>query len=251
MKTTISLDVNRLDPTQWGLIIALLSMDVIEPFFEDMGLILRKKRNHVIVLRDLILVSRKQYEADQGVVPPIADNVLATLRSTFGESDAQTFFVWATNIFYQVHADNPQWSAWDILMSEWIYNDSFIPQVLSEEKAQILVDRYEKIMDIADVESNIVVIKKKPLSMWDMEMYAIHGFSNDDELNDPFADVVSTVEMNRFRQFWRILCDTLTSEDKRLLHEKGQNAVDKLEIWMPGPLVDPEALWRQDANHST
>lgn len=251
MKTTTTLDVNRLDPAQWGLILALLSMDVIVPFYEEMGLILKNKRNFVPVLRDLILTNRKQYEADQGVVPPIAEKVLAALQSTFGESDAQTFFRWATNIFFQVHADNPQWSAWEILMSEWVYNHSVVLSRLSENRAENPVDRYGEINDIADVESKIAVVRQKPLSVWDMEMYAIHGFSNDDELNDPFADVVSTIEMNRFRRFWRMLCDTLTSEDKRLLHEQGQKTADELEIWMPGPLVDPDALWRQDAQYST
>jgi len=135
-------------------------------------------------------------------------------------------------------------------MSEWVCNHSVVFNRISESGATNLLDRYEEMIDIADVESKIAIARKMPLSMWDMEMYAIHGFSNDDELNDPFADVVSTVEMNRFRRFWRMLCDILTSEDKRLLHDQGQKTVDEIEIWMPGPLLDPDALWRHDAHYS-
>jgi len=87
-------------------------------------------------------------------------------------------------------------------------------------------------MDVSELEQRIEEIKTQRLSDWDLEMYSIHQFNNDD-LGDPFSIVLTTIEMNRFQLFWEQLLPQLTVAEKTTLWERAQVLQKETGIWLP------------------
>src|ERR1051326_6600063 len=116
------MDTSVLNPTRWGMIFTLLSIDIIAPLYEAMGLNLRDKDGFRQLLRHLILENRRNYEQNPEVIPPLADRVLAEMEAKFGKEESEHFYKWATTVYNEVHADQPQWSAWELLFFRAAYN---------------------------------------------------------------------------------------------------------------------------------
>jgi hypothetical protein len=241
------MDTSVLKPTQWGLIFALLSMEVIIPLYEDMGLELSDKKRFVDMLRRLILENRKVYEANPGVVPPLAAHVLEEMEKILGKDQTWFFYRWVTSVFIEIHSDLPQWSAWQILFDTCAYNDRMRDRLgLPPEKRDAILAQYRKALNVSDVEQKMAELKALPLSDWDLEMYSIHQFHND-ELSSPFDSVLRVVEMNRFQLFWEELLPQLSAGEKIRMQKESQRLLKEMEIWMPEneELRYPDNLRRQ------
>jgi hypothetical protein len=238
------MNISVLSPIQWGMIFILLSMDVITPFWEAMGLRLRDSKYFQNLLRSLIIENRKIYEQDPETIPPLAARVFEQLESLMGKSESESLYKWATNIYNEVHADQPQWSAWEIIFFRAAYNAQIKKQLgLPEEEIDSILSKYKKDLDTADVEQKIESLKTKPLSDWDLEMYSIHQFHNDD-LNNPFDLVLRFIRMNRFQNFWEGLLQNLSEDEKVILHQNGQEIIKEMGVWLPEneELVLPDNL---------
>lgn len=226
------MDTSALKPTRWGMIFILLSMDVIRPLYEAMGLRLRDKDRFREMLRQLILENRKIYEQNPEVAPPLADRVLEQIEVRFGESEAEHFYRWATTVYNEVHADLPQWSAWEMLLFQAAYNPEIRDRLgLPSDKRDSILSQYRDALDIDDVEQEVENLKAKLLSDWDLEMYSIHQFNNDD-LSDPFSIVLRTVRINRFQLFWESIIPQLPAEQSVQLWKRAQGLLKSLRVWM-------------------
>jgi hypothetical protein len=236
-----------LKATRWGMIFTLLSMDVMTPFYEPMGLAMPDKQRFLKMLRRLILENRTIYQQNPEVIPPLADHVLEEMQSILGVDETEHFFKWATTVYTEVPADHPQWSAWQIIFFRAAYNDKIQERLgVPAGKRDNILAQYFEVMDLTEVEQKIEKIKTQPLSDWDLEMYSIHQFSNDD-LSDPFAIVLSTVEMNRFQLFWEQLLSQLSVDEKTHLWKQAQRILKETGIWLPEGegLSFPDELRRQ------
>ncbi|NJO18625.1 MAG: hypothetical protein HC877_23730 [Thioploca sp.] len=226
-----------LTPKQWGLIFTLLSMDIIFPLYEAMGLEFKDKKNFLQQLRYLIIENRKVYETNPNAIPPLAEQVIKMLTTSFSQFQAKHFYHWATTVFTSVHIDQPQWSAWETLFHAWCYNATQQSKLkLSLEKREIIFSAYRKTVNIKDIERQVIQLKAQRLSDWDLEIYAIHQFNHDDELSDPFSSILYTIEINRFQLFLKAIFPQLHSSEKEILWERGQQLLVEREIWMPEPL---------------
>ncbi|OQW92193.1 MAG: hypothetical protein BWK78_02410 [Thiotrichaceae bacterium IS1] len=239
------MDISILNPTQWGLIFTLTSMDTMTPLYEAMGLQLKEKPKFLELLRYRIIENRKFYEANPKVIPPFANRMMQTLESHLGKMEARNFYNWATGVFIQVHADQPQWSAWEMLFHAWSYNIQRQSMLeLPIEKRDRLFSEYRRCLDLQQVMQQIAELKSRPLSLWDMEMYSIHQFNNEDEISDPFNTITHTIEINHFQLLWEQWLPQLSSTEKVSLWQEGQRLVVEREVWMPEPLKHPDSLRR-------
>lgn len=227
------MDTSALKPTRWGMIFILLSMDVISPLYEAMGLRLRDKDSFREMLRRLIRENRKIYEQNPEVVPPLADRVLEQIKDGFGESEAEHFYKWATTVYNEVHADQPQWSAWEMLFFQAAYNPEMADRLgLPSDNRDSILSQYRDALDMDDVEQEVESLKSKLLSDWDLEMYSIHQFNNND-LSDPFSIVLRTVRMNRFQLFWEKIIPQLSTDENVQVWKGAQSLLKSLGVWMP------------------
>jgi len=227
------MNTSVLSPIQWGMIFILLSMNVMTPLWEFMGLQLRDSKNFRSLLRRLIIENRKIYEQNPDQIPPLADRVFEQVEAAMGRSEAESIYKWATGIYNEVHADQPQWSGWEIIFFRAANNSAIREQLeLPTEKLEILLSKYKESTDASDVEEKIKELKTQSLSDWDLEMYSIHQLNNDD-LSDPFQTILLCVRMNRFQLFWEEILSELSLEEKTSLHQNGQEILKEMEVWMP------------------
>lgn len=238
------MNTNVLKPAQWSSIFTLLSLDNMAALYGAMGLSLSPEKFQP-VLRKIILEYRRTYEKQPQRMPPLADRVLDGTASSVGGQLANHLYLWSTTVFLETHADQPQWSAWEILIGY-----SPLLQRLNNRGAltlarfQSIKEMFDTSMDISEAEELVAESKKRPFSAWDLEMYAMHNYSPDD-LSDPFSLALRIVEMNNFQVFWENYVTGAPGSEKEALWDEGQVVVKERGIWMPGPLERPDRLRRR------
>lgn len=241
------MDTSVMKPARWGMIFTLLSIDIVTPFYEAMGLTLRGAESFRQMIRQLILENRRIYEQNPEVIPPFADCVFEEMEARFGKAEAEHLYKWATAIYNEVHADQPQWSAWEILFFRAAHNAEARDRLgLPPDKRDPIFDHYRETVPLDDVEQEVENQKARLLSDWDLEMYSIHQFSHDD-MSDPLDIVLRTVGMNRFQRFWKWLISQLSPGEKIHLWRQAQKLINEMGIWMPAneQLRYPDNVGRQ------
>lgn len=91
-------------------------------------------------------------------------------------------------------------------------------------------------MKLDILEEKITGLKDKLLSDWDLEMYSIHRFNNDDEVYDPFNTVIQTAEINDFQLFWESILPLLSADEKTELRAYAKEILS--ELLAPDPLTE-------------
>lgn len=240
------MNTHALTPSQWGAIFTLLSMDRTDPVIPYMGIPLEDRAGFRKRLRELIQDNRREYLADPTRVPDLAAKVLSSLARHDGPEAAERFHTWATTVFAETHADQPQWAGWSALFrASPLLRRAERTGVLPADTCQRLTDRLSAHPDEGRLAEAIADAKAMPMSDWDLEMYAIHGFADQDELSDPFTMVRFIAELHGFQEFWEWMRPRLSPEQKEALRALGQKIVDEREIWLPGPLSHPDELTRK------
>ncbi len=249
------MDTSALEPRKWGKMFSLLSMDIIIPMYEPMGLESLYKEQFKKLLRSIIRTNRKAYEENPQNIPPVADSFLKALRNTFSPKIAQDFYKWATTVFTVVPADQPGWSSWAIIFFYWRNEGQWqnaVKKKISGKKVDQITSSYIDYQEIDNTEEKIKEIKTRRLSDWDLEMFSIHKYfyneSELDENNDPFLTVENTIEINKFQLFWQdVLLPGLSAEEKRILRKEGEKLLSAIEAYSPGEssLIHPDQLGRQ------
>jgi hypothetical protein len=241
------MDSSVIEPSRWNLIFELLSLDGIVPLYEEMGLEIPDKQRFVQMFRRMIAEARQIYGSDRTPDIRFAERVLKEIESLFGEATADHFYMWATTVFYWVHSYQPQWSAWDFILPR---HPAQLHESLPPEKYGA-INQFRQGHNIEDLDRQIKVLKGRPLSEWDAEMYSFRSYSNvedprfEDDLIDPYSPILSTIEMNRFQLAWPKLWSNFTENEKRTLWNYGQKFLRDEEIDMPEPLRYPDSLQRE------
>ena len=243
------MDTSTRPPYHWGTIFVLLSLDRADPVIPFLGVSIPDRARFRSTLRSLILDNRREYLADTRHIPDLAAKVLAFLERDFGPEHAAHFFNWATTVFGIAHSDQPQWSEWSMLFRTSFGATRLLERaerrgVLSGDQIQELADCLARHPDERRLADAIAEAKAPPMSDWDLEMYAIHGYADGDLVHDLFDTVEFVAELNGFQEFWEWMRARLTAEQKDGLRALGQEMVDERKSWLPGPLAHPDQLVR-------
>ncbi len=249
------MDSSVLEPRRWGEMFTLLSMDIVIPMYERMGLELTDRELFKQLLRGEILANRKEYEANPQRIPPIADKYIKKLVNSFDIKTTHYFYKWATTVFTAVPADQPDWSSWRIIFFYWQNKGKWqdvVRKRMPGKKIDLIIPSYIDYQDEKNTEMEIEEIKKKQLSDWDLEMFSIHKyFYNETDLddnNDPFLTIQNTIEINRLQLFWEdILLPNLSIGEKNILREEGEKFLLAIGAYLPeeSGLIHPDQLRRQ------
>lgn len=230
---------------QWTQLLSLLSLDGALALYEDMGVPVVDKEAFQRTLREVILEARNQYEANPDSVP----SVVAMLCARLGGPAASQFIAWAKGLFLGYHADQPDWSAWDIVFSQWAYSRSKELDFLSKQKQDLFIARYREKATADDIKRKGEESLRKPLSAWDMEMFARQGYGVAWE-SSPYSTAEAIVRIERLKRFAAESWSTLTPDEREELQVRAQALLDNLKVWMPGPLPRLDALLRShDVHH--
>ncbi len=228
------------DP-QLSTLIILLSLDGVVPLYEEMGVPAEDGKAFLLVLRKTVVENRRIWATSSEQRPALRALLLRNLRDALGHDAARAFSRWAENAFVGDHAAQPQWSGWEIVFSNWAFNEQLWLKGLPDEKKEALLRSYVEKTSVEDLRAKIGGLKSRPLSEWDLDMYARHGYGVD-EFADPYLIVELMVKMRRFQQFWCEAAPGLADEEKEMLLSEGQEVIDRLGVWMPGPLRSLDEL---------
>ena len=239
--------MKNLKPTQWGLIFALLSMDIMTPFLKYIGLNAFNNREFIHLLRRLLVANRQKYEENPAEIPDLTSKVFGLINEIFSQVKLSYFKKWAFYVFMETHEDQPQWNAWELLFFKWFHNPKWREVILIDKnKLEDLLYSYHNTCSLKDLKEDIKKNKSKKLSPWDLEMYSLHNFNNEDDINDPFSTIVTTATVNYFQQFWETkFLPSFSRKEKKHLRLIGEKIINDLKIWLPEPLIDPDDLRRK------
>ncbi len=205
MKTTPTAEQER-----WGAAAGLLSLDVVVPFYAHMGLAIPDPKEFVQVLRKCILENRRTFEKNPNRIPDLKNTLLATLRHEFDPRTAEAFEEWIIHEFVFLPYDfAPLWH-WDYVLvlarwdSQWWDALGFPPDFSERARARLEAD----VIDHDGLHKLADRIDQRPLSDWDLEMYSLHQFDDDD--NDPYNWILQTVRKRRFSAYFRWIVDSLS-----------------------------------------
>lgn len=231
---------HELTPEQWNQLLSLLSLDGALPLYEAMGVPVADKDSFQKILRDVIIDARRRFEVHPEQVPPVASMLFHRLGSTA----AEPFAAWARGAFLGYHADQPDWSAWDIVMSHWAYSRSQDLDFLPEQKRESFVSGYREKAESGDVKRKGLEMLNKALSDWDLDMFARRRYGISWE-SSPYSTAEAIARIERLKRFAREVWQGLSPSEKEEFQQRAQALIDELEVWMPGLLPGLDTLLKE------
>ena len=205
----------------WGIMITLLSMDVVSPFYSYMGLDISEPEAFKALLRADILANREDFLAEPDRVPDLRKRNLDSLMRVYGEVAARGLEQWFKTNFVWQPRDFGDYSQWNEFLGSlrW-YPEKW--QKLALPDNILLESRDKYIKDLTD-KSELHTISDKLdeqiHTKWDIEMYALHGF--DDYDNDPYHAVLFIIRYRKLKLYLKWLISSL---DKSQLTQFLQSA---------------------------
>jgi len=233
------------DQERWGTAIALLSLDVIKPFYSHMGIKVENADEFRDILRQVILENRKEFEADPSRIPNLQMRMLSALSSHYSEGAAHFFKHWVYQEFVYTGKDLKPLNQWNMLLSlarlnKQRWQSLELPANLTDEAHAKL----EQVWDRTELHTRADQIEAQPLSLWDMEMYSLHGFDEAD--NAPYNWVLEAVGKRIFNKYLRWLVENLTDDQRQQLVHRANCLRLQIETTRNDPeLTDPLALLNQ------
>jgi hypothetical protein len=205
-----------------------------------MGVPIGDKRAFQTTLREVILEARRLYEASPDHLPAVA----ATLLRRLGMATARPFVSWARGAFLGYHADQPEWSAWDIVFSHWAYSRSGDLDFLPAQQRDAFITGYREKAATDDVKQKGEELLEKQLSAWDLETFARQGYGSTWE-SSPYSTAEAIIRIERLKKFVNEVWNSLTPTDREELQRRAQELINQLKVWMPGALPRLDVLLRQ------
>jgi len=230
-----------------GAAATLLSLDVVIPFYSPMGVPAPEPARFVQVLRECIVDNRKEFHHSPDRIPDLDSRIDDKLRHSFGGETAHAYDWWVQYIFVSSAEDFEAFSDWYMVLALSARNESrwdvlALPKILSRE-ARVRID---SVLDRNDLHQIADQVEAHPLSPWDLEMYTLHGFDEDE--NDPYNWVLETVKKRRFIQYMSWLVKRLSQEEVAGLWESAEALRKQIETTahspsLPNPLtiIEPYA----------
>lgn len=236
---------------RWGAAVAHLSLDVVQPFYEALGVPTDDPAEFARVLRDAILENRRVFEEEPSVIPDLKVRVCVMLSVHFPPPTADAFAHWVENVFAYRAEDVAWFSTWWYVLAlsrnrpeRWAALG--LPASLSEEACA----RLDKAVDRTELHALADEVEGRPLSEWDTEMYAIHGLYQ--EGRDPYELTLETIRKRRFLAYLAWLSSALPDADRRAFVERTNALKGTIEtVRADAPLEDPKKLLKAHAYDPT
>jgi len=231
-----------------GAAAALLSLDVVRPFYSHLGVPAPEPSTFIQTLRDSILDNRQAFLRDPSRIPNIHKKIMEALAHRFGTSTATEYDRWVRHTFVHSAADFEPFSNWYMVLAlsrnipdRW--GALGLPKSISS-KARLELDG---ILDRTPMHHLADEIGMKPLSPWDLEIYTLHGF--DDDERNPYHWILETVKKRRFVGYLGRVAEQLSEDERRSFWDNADEVRRSIETTShSSALEDPLLLVQRYAN---
>jgi hypothetical protein len=227
-----------------------LTLDVVRAFYDLMGLRPGDPGAFQEALREATIAWRKRMERAAlagGTPPPLAD-FCRQVEGAIGRSATEHLLWWLQNVFSGSTRDNLGLNRWDRVLSRCRHESELwqrlgFPEELSEEA----LDRFRAARNVAEFYRREEEVKARPLSDWDLHMYAsqLYVFEEDDIEGgggDPFTHIKSTIRDYHGYGFWAWVLRALSPDQLDRLREGALRIVREEELTSVKELVHPTLL---------
>jgi hypothetical protein len=240
---------SELDVRRWAHLVSLLSMDVVRPFFDLMGLKLSSPAQLQDVLRREVIAGRKSgVVVPSARLPVIPQRVLQAVRESLGEGASSHLVWWERHVYHRTPSkDHRGLRKWISVLQRSQQEPGSWGRLGLPPGAR---DRFERSRNLDEYVRRQKEVEPAPLSDWDLHLYALHLY--DDNLygtNDlrrvpdgPRLYVTPTIRAYQGYQFWTWLLSTLRLEQLDRLWQEGQRIVEEKELHSARGLPHPSLL---------
>ena len=229
---------------RWAKIVPLLTLDVVRPLFPAIGLELSDAAAFQQIVRQVIVTARKDFARSSDAAAIAPERLAESILESLDPASAVGLTRWISDIFHGEPSANAELRVWMNVLRHCRRNESHWRRLFATSaRARDALEMFVRALNIDDFESRYVELTARPLSDWDLHMYAVHFFDDDDlegTPNGPYLWLAPTVRDYRGRQFFRWLSGTL-SDAERLTFVHEANGVARDEALTSNPLPDP---WR-------
>ena len=227
-------------------LVELLSMDVVSPFFDLMGLRAGGSEHLPRVLRRFTVAGRKRM-AD----PPLGPaEVIQAVSDSIGADAARQLVWWEQNVFSNHPRDNLELQFWTtVLLSCRNETDGWrrlgFPDPIRDEA----LDRLNRALNIAEYSRRQDDVDARPLSDWDLHLYAVHLYDDNLYLDDmyrvpdgPRLWILPTIRNYQEYCFWAWALKALRPDQLDRLWQVAQRIVVDDELTSVQTLPHPSVL---------
>jgi hypothetical protein len=214
-------DSDGLDQARWGLIFDLLSMDVVVAFYDLMGLRVGDSQAFREVLRTVMLKSRREHDANPEQVPYYStEQVLDVIAGTLAPEVRNHVVWWGRYIFDYSVDEHRALDAWTNLL-RYCGNDPTLWEGLSEELRNEILRKFQRSLNLQEYNRKRAEVKSKPLSDWDLHIYVLRGFDDEDPAlaNGPDTYVSPTIKTYQGYRFWASVLKPLRLPELETLYQ--------------------------------
>jgi hypothetical protein len=234
------------DPNGWPFVFTLLSMDVVVVFYELVGLKIAAPQAFRDLLRVQILQLRREFATPpEGLFYP-TERVLGPVGYAFGETQRNHLVWWAHHIFawdIQEHRALIMWT--DILRHCAGEPESWRELGFRAQLDDAVRREFLKSIDRSPYDQRYLETYAQPLSDWDLHIYAIHLFDDEDDAapNGPHSYLYQTFMNNQGYHFWDWLLNQLEPSEQAALQRNATAIARRTQgLTYLGELPSPSQL---------
>jgi hypothetical protein len=231
-------------------VFALLSMDVARAFYDMMGIEPGIHDRLHGALRSATLATRKELVQAllQNQPRPTLASFCGHVEGRIGEAPANRLSWWLQRVFADGLETHSSLRSWTHVLryckreGDDGWSRLGLPKQVSDESAR----RFAAAIDVDEFRKRADVLEARPLSDWDLHIYASQPYDFDDDPEgawpDPFTVFSRTVRYYQGYRFWAWMLRVLSPDQQTLLRDKAMDFARNAELTSVKSLVHPSAL---------
>jgi 8-oxo-dGTP pyrophosphatase MutT (NUDIX family) len=230
---------------RWGELVSLLSMDVVRPFYDLMGLRPGEPDELQRVLQEIVSGRKRLVEA-----PDVAQGIVRAVEEELGAQASRHLFWWERHVFHNDPGDNLHLDEWDNFLRCCRHDPDLWKRLFPDQIREEALDRFRRSLNIDEYQRRQDDVDSRPLSDWDLHLYALNLY--DDNLYDdafpapvphgPRVWVKPTVRDYQGYVFWAWVLRTLRPDQLDRLWQAGKRIVLDEELTSVKSLLHPSVL---------
>jgi hypothetical protein len=231
------------DLSKWVKAIPLLSLDLLRPLFSLMGLSPRNPQQLQQAVRGEIMRARWKFEQSAFHSLASVQEVVEGILESVEPSDADHLRKWTQFVFHGQPTDNLDLRQWLTFLRHCRRNLALWNRVFSEAlpPAEAL-NKFERAIDISEFDTKYEELSGHRLSDWDLHIFAVHFFDDDDSEgtpNGPYLWAAPTVRDFQALKFFGSVLSAMRPEQVDRWWKRAERVAGEEQIGTAGKLPDP------------